>query len=262
MYIDPEEARKIVWKRWRDLEIRRKVREYVGKIPDFLQHGPRAVLARQLATPNFEFLSFSEATPKSGLRPILIEYTGDKFCSKNRDKLLLGKMTFYHGKGRKNGDHITCRRIINFNKYDGKALIKVKTLWEEDFVGFHHRLLFQNSPEMAISDVSAWLSKMGGDPRLFWPRLFALFICHGILFDNFHAEGHEAEFTKKIIRPALQAAEERFGLKPLIVPLVPTEKEKEAYWSWYPECFEEEVNYLTNVQGNKIFDISKKRASI
>ena len=262
MYVELEEARQIVRRRWHDLETRRKVRDYVGEIPPFLQHGPRAVLARQLATPNLEFSCFSEAAPKSGLRPTLIEYTGDKFCSKNRDKLLLGKMTFFHGKGRKNGDHITCRRIIDFNRYDGKAFIKVKTLWEEDFVGFHHRLLFQNSPGMATADVSAWLSKMGGDPRLFWPCLFALFICHGILFDNFHTEGHEAEFTKKIIRPALQATEERFGLKPLIVPLVPTEKEKEAYWSWYPDCFEEEVNYLAKVPGNEIFDISKKRASI
>jgi hypothetical protein len=262
MYIELAEAREIVRKRWLDLEIRRKVLEYVGEVPDFLQHGPRAVLARQLATPNFEFLHFSGMALKSGLRPIVIEYTGDKFCTKNRDKLLLAKMMFFHGKGRKKGNDISSRRIVDFNKYDGRTFTRVKTLWKEDFIDFHHRLLFQNSPEMATTDVTEWLSRMGGNPKLFWPRLLALFICHGILFDNFHTEGHEVEFTKNVIRPAIQATEERFGLKPLIVRLVPHEKEEEAFWSWYPDRFEEEVRYLINPPEDEISARQDKRISI
>ena len=258
MYIEMEEARQVIRRRWHDLEIRRKVRDYVGEIPPFLQHGPRAVLARQLATPNFEFLHFSEMAPRSGLRPIVIEYTGDKFCSKNRDKLLLGKMIFFRGKGRNNGNDISSHRIVDFNKYDGKKFGRVKTLWEENFIDFHHRLLFQNSPGMATTDVTEWLSRMGGHPKLFWPRLLGLFICHGILFDNFHGEGHESEFTKRIIRPAIRHTEEQLGLKPLIVRLVPLEKEVEAYWSWYPERFEKEIRYLTKQRRNLIPEKTKR----
>jgi hypothetical protein len=262
MYIELEEARQIVWRRWRDLEIRRKVRDYVGEIPGFLQQGPRAVLARQQASPNFELFRFSAAAARVGLKAVCPEYAQDKFSTRNPDKRRLGKMTFLHGRGRNGGFKTTAHKIMDFNSGDGKPFSAIRTLWGEDFRAFHHRLLSPRLSWIEVVENSPWLKEMGAEPALFWPRLMALFVCHGILFDNFHTEGHEAEFTKNIIRPAFQATEERFGLKPLIVPLVPTEKEKEAYWSWYPDCFEKEVNYLAKVQENEIFDISKKRASI
>jgi hypothetical protein len=86
---------------------------------------------------------------------------------------------------------------------------------------------------------------MGGKPSFFWPRLFSLFLCHGLLFDNFHPEGHETVFTREIIRPALAEVTERFGRPPLIVPLVPLETEQERFWSWYPKPLEQEVLRLT-----------------
>lgn len=244
MYVTLEHAREAIWKRWSAPLIQRKVQECIGEIPAFLRQEPRAVLARQVATPNFEFRRFSAEAPKSGLKPVVIEYTGDKFCSRNRDKYLLAKMTFFHGRGRKGGDKLTRRRTIDFNRYDGKALCDVRTLWEEHFVDFHHRLLSKHAPGIATVDVTEWLSKMGGEPGRFWPRLLCLFICHGILFDNFHTEGPEAEFTRTIIRPAILETERRFGLRPLVVPLVPLASEKEAYWSWYPDRVESDVRSL------------------
>lgn len=251
MYIDPGEARKIVWRRWRNPEIRRKVQEYVEKIPDFLQHGPRAVLARQQASPNFEFFRFSTLAGKAGLKAVCPEYTRDKFSTMNPDKRRLGKMVFLQGRGRNGGLKTTAHTIIDFNSFDGKPFAEIQTLWGEDFSAFHRRLLAARLPRLETTDNSTWLKEMGGVPELFWPRLMALFVCYGILFENFHATGYEAEFTREIIRPAIQETEDRFGLKPLIVPLVPIAKEKEAYWSWYPDYFEEEVNYLANLQRNE-----------
>lgn len=245
MYVPLEEAKRIVWKRWRDPALRQEVKDYVGEIPEFLRNEPRAILARHVATPNFEFFRFAETTKKTGLKPYCSGYVGDKFCTKNPDKLLLGKMTFFHGKGRKSGDNITCCRVVDFNRYDGKPFTEARTLWEEGLVDFHHRLLAAELPEIAIADITEWIKKRGGKPSLFWHRFLALFVCHGILFDNFHTEGHEEEFTKEIIQPALKKVENHFGLEPLVVPMVPIEREREPYWSWYPGHLEEEVKRRT-----------------
>lgn len=245
MYVTLEQAREEVGWRWSNFELRRKVGDYLGEIPEFMRHAPRAVLARHLATPNYEFFRFAEAARTSGLRPACSEYAGDKFCAGNPDKLLLGKMTFFHGKGRKDGDNVSCHKVINFNKFNGKPFARIGTLWGEDFVGFHHRLLAARLPEIATTDISQWIGAMGGTPERFWHRLLSLFVCHGILFENIHLEGHEATFTREIIQPAIARVEALFGVKPLIVPSVPIEREREPYWSWYPGALEGEVGYLT-----------------
>lgn len=245
MYVSMEHAREELRARRTDLKLRRQVETWIGAVPEFLRGAPRAVLARQVATPNFEFHRFVEVARRSGLKAVCPEYRADKFSSRNPDKLALAKMTFHHGKGRQNGDRNSTHRIINFYAWDGKPLNRVETLWGESLLAFHHRLLTSRFPGVEIADNSDWLQRMGGKPSLFWPRLFALFLCHGLLFDNFHPEGHETAFTRDIIRPALAEVADRFGYTPLIVPLVPLETERDLYWSWYPDTLEQEVRCLT-----------------
>jgi hypothetical protein len=237
MYVNLEEARDMLWSRRRNLMLRREVQKYLGELPDFLKKGPRAVLARQVATPNLDFHVFSRHAVKIGLKAACPDYAGDKFCSKNPDKLALAKMTFFHGKGRNRGDKTSHQRIVDFSRWDGRPLKDVQTLWGEGLIDFHHRLLQSRFPEVEISDNTAWLKRMGGKPALFWPRLLALFLCDGILFENFHTAGQETAFTRNIILPALESIRARFGLSPLIVPLVPLEKEQDSRWSWYPSDF-------------------------
>lgn len=235
MYVTLEEAKRTVWERWRDSDLRQEVSDYVGTIPEFLRSEPRAILARHVATPNFEFFRFAEAAQKTGLKPYCFEYVGDKFCTNNPDKLLLGKMTFFHSRA---DDH-TCCSVMKLPRYDGKPFTEAKTLWGEGLVAFHHRLIAAELPAIAVADFTGWIKEMGGKPALYWHRLLALCICHGILFDNFHSEGHEEHFTREIIRPALNRVEAHFALKPLVVPAVPVESEREPYWSWYPGHLEQ-----------------------
>jgi len=61
----------------------------------------------------------------------------------NEDKHLLGKVTFYHGKDKRNGDKVTHPRVIDFNTADGKRFQDIQTVRGEGFVAFHHRLLSQ-----------------------------------------------------------------------------------------------------------------------
>src|SRR6185369_1258456 len=143
MYTTLEEAKEEVWKRWNNAELRRRVLEYVGEIPEFFRYEPRAVLWRWLATPNYESLSFYQLAEKATLKPIFFEFIGDKFCSKNSDKFYLGKLSFFKGKGRNNGDKVTCCHVINFCTEDGKAFREIQTHGGESFVAFHHRIFSQ-----------------------------------------------------------------------------------------------------------------------
>lgn len=241
MYVSCEEAKRQIVRRWNDLALRRKVRDYVGEIPQFLRHGPRAVLARQVATPNFESLHFADAADAMGLKPLWAEYLGDSFCTHNPDKRKLGKLTFFHGKGRNGGDRTSCHKVIDLVRSDRRPLRRIETLWQERFVDFHHRMLAAALPGVEVADFTVWLGKMGASPARFWPRHLALYLCHGVLFDNFHSEGQERAFTRDIIRPAIATIEEAFGLKPLVVALLPVERARETHWSWYPGSLEQET---------------------
>jgi len=246
MYVTLEWAKEELKQRGNDLELRRKVREFVGDIPDFLRNGPRAVLARHIATPNIEFFRLASTAKTLGLRPACSGYVGDRFTTKNPDKLLLGRMTFFHGADTQGKDGNTNQTIFRFNQYDGKPFVKIKTLWGEGFVTYHHRLLSEKIPEFEIGDITEWIRRLGGDPRVFYPRLLALFICYGILFENFHLEGREKTFTHEVILPALARVREFFGISPLIVPSVPVERERESFWAWYPGFLEKEVEMLVS----------------
>lgn len=241
MYFTLEDAQKTLWQRRRDFTLRRKVRDYLGGLPNFLHQGPRAVLARQLATPNFDFLAFVTKAKRIGLPAACPDYIGDKFCSCNPDKLSLAKMTFRRGSSAGNCEVTKSCKIIDIKKWDGKPLAQVRTLWGERLIHFHHRLIYSRFPNTEISDNTSWLHRMGHKPALFWPRLLALFLCDGVLFENFHSTGHESGFTETIIKPAMAEVESRFGITPLIVPLVPIQEELNSRWAWYPDVIENQV---------------------
>ena len=241
MYVSAQTARTILWQRRENQQLANRIREDLGALPEFLAAGPRAILARQLATPNFEFHIFAARARHVGLKVACPDYTDDKFCSANPDKLALAKQTFYLGQEANGGYRGRSHWLIDVERWDGKPLRKIQTRWGESLVDFHHRQLEGHFPGVEIFDNSQWLRRMGGSPARFWPRLLSLFVCDGILFENFHSEGHESEFTRRIIRPAIAEVEARYGLRPLIVPLVPIARERDPYWSWYPSLLEAEV---------------------
>ena len=241
MYVSAQTARLTLWQRREDVQLQRRLRDDLGPLPDFLRAGPRAVLARQLATPNFEFHIFAARARSVGLKIVCPDYAADKFCSGNPDKLALARQTFFLGEGESGGYRTRSHWLIDVERFDGKPLRMIETLWGEGLVSFHHRLLQQHFPGVEVMDNSCWLARMGGQPARFWPRLLSLFICDGILFENFHTQGHESEFTRRIIRPAFAEVTAHYGLQPLIVPLLPIARERDPYWSWYPSLLEQEV---------------------
>jgi len=98
-----------------------------------------------------------------------------------------------------------------------------------------------NSFKVDIFDNSQWLIKKGHKPADYYPYCLALFICHGILFENFSADEKEKHFTNEVILPAMNKVKEHFGVKPLIVQLVPQHEISDRYWWCYPDYIEKEI---------------------
>jgi hypothetical protein len=80
---------------------------------------------------------------------------------------------------------------------------------------------------------SDWISRnYRGDLIEHYKRALALIIPNGILFEFY--EEADAMFVRNILKPALEAVEKEFGIKPLICNLVPEKLENVRNWNSYP----------------------------
>ena len=56
-----------------------------------------------------------------------------------------------------------------------------------------------------------------------------------VLFENIEP-GREERFFLDIMRPSIKIIRQRFGLKPLILPIAPAEEMHDRFWWSYPEA--------------------------
>ncbi len=224
--------------RRQDRNLEKKVTEFIGgDVPEPFLKEAQAVLFRNLATPNYEvgrFISLINGFGK--LKPLVFEYVDDKFTSNNEAKRMLGKMYFAHSLGRKGGMNLDSRNIIEFVESDGRLISEIETLWGQSLVSFHHEYLEHCYPEMPLSlyDASFWLKTKGRKAAEYYKAFFALFIRHGILFENMMLDEKEYAFAKNVFVPSFLSVCENFGMKPLIVALEPTDIEGDMFWMCYP----------------------------
>lgn len=244
MYTTLEEAKEELRKRWKDTELRHQVREYVGGVPENMEHAPKAVLFRSLATPNFEYRLFTGIVRRAGLKPLFLEHSEDRFCTMNEDKIAMAKMTFYHGKGKRRGPKTSVKKLIDFNLGNGTTFSNLRTLSGDNFIWFHKQLFDQTHVNGEFHDMAPWYKKRGSTPSSYYHLVMSLFVCNGILFENFLMRGSEGEFTKEVAMPAIDTVAKHFGLKPLIVRLRPECSECMPFWNWYPGELDEQVRKM------------------
>jgi len=245
IYTPLEEAREEIWRRWNDKALRKKVEAFLGgDIPEPLRNGPKAVLGRNLMSPNWESFQFLDKSHELGLDPVFIEYIDDKFVSNNPDKYYLGRMIFYSGKGKSGGEKTSPLNIVDFNSESGKIFRDVKTLWNEDFVAFHHRIsthILSRNTTLEVMELSSWLKKNGGVASKYYKYYLALFLCHGILVESYFLDKKEKSFINTVVLSNFKRLEEIFGVKPLVVPLFFSQSIHESkdsvgsHWMCYPE---------------------------
>lgn len=234
-------AKKEIWRRWKDKELRKKVEKYLGgSVPGPFKKEPRAVLSRSIITPNQEFFYFLDLAKTTKLKPLGLEGVTDKFCTKNYDKVSLGRLSFIDNDKIKNKiKNAECGKtnvnVIDMMKYDGKKLCDVDTFWGEGLVDFHHKMMALYDSEIEIFDDFKWLDHKGkkNGIRQYYKNFFTFFLCHGILFENFIIKRNEKEFTDNVIIESYLEVKKLFGKAPLIVPLLPMEDDDHWYFRSY-----------------------------
>lgn len=238
MYIPIEEAVVELKRRQGDESLREAVESFLlNDIPASLQNQDdlKAVLFRNIFTPDYELEVFEGIAERFSLSPVLLEYIDDKFVAINEDKYALGKLYFYLGTSASTDTNMFAKKVIDFNEAEGKQMKDLVTLSGEGLVDFHHRMLGLFNPEALsrIEDVSVWLHEHGGTAKEYYKQFLALFIRHGILLDNFRTEGVEAGFSERVFGPAFDMVEQNFGLKPLICALQDPSDENNPKWWGY-----------------------------
>jgi hypothetical protein len=235
-YTPLAEAKKEIQRRRRDKELRKKVEDFLGgDVPGIFKKEPKAIFARHVISLNYELCHFLKVCKCAEMDYSFIEYTKDRFSSKNNSKYHLCRLLFHDGKS-KNGDKkISGLRIANITEADGKILDSLQTNWNEKLVDFHHRLFNIAIPDIKnrIFDVSFWEKRRGKSIQEFYKYYLSLFIRNGILFENFLLNEEEADFTKRVAVPTFNKIEEYFGIKPLIVRMLPKSTEEELFWFQY-----------------------------
>ncbi len=239
VYTPLSEALKLLEERRKDPVLMAKIEELLkGDVPEILKgENISGVHFRQIATPNHDVHWFTELTKDHGLKTVFFEYYDDKFTSNNSFKHSLGQLRI-HPKLNKKGDHIEEKvTIFDFNKYNGKQFKEVLTLWSEPLIDFHKRLFEvcdYNTKDLNFYDASRWFKENGEHATDYYQNFMLLFICHGILFENFlTTKDSEGEFTKNILLPAFEKAYNLTGVKPLIVPIPPMDNEDDVHWISY-----------------------------
>jgi hypothetical protein len=251
VYTPLSEAIKILEERQKDKQLIEKIEKILNNnIPLPLKNiDKNGVMFRQVATPNYEIRWFIELTKDYNLKTNFFEYHNDKFTSNNSYKHSLGQLIIHKDKKNKKGENIEEKiSIVDFNKYNGKKLSEVMTLQGESLINFHKKFFSiynYNLNDSNFYDASQWFKDNGPVAINYYTNFILLFICHGILFENFLFCGDEGDFTKKILLPAFKKAYTLAGVKPLIVPIPPMDSEIEEDIHWH--SYSDKIKSLINI---------------
>ena len=228
-------AKKEIWRRWNDKELRKKAEDFLGgDLPEVLRNEPKAAIFRYIATPNLEFEFALDSARLVGLNLMFVEFLKDKFCTTNTDKVHLGKIYLYKKKNGEKGSIKDCKKVINLMDSEGDKFENIKTIWGENFVDFHHRIFFNLYKHINIFDASKFKTN-GESAYEVYLKVFSLFICNGVLFENYfvNTNKYERQFTINVIKPAFDKIIEIFNVKPIIVPLVGQKEDGDIFWQYY-----------------------------
>ena len=112
-------------------------------------------------------------------------------------------------------------------------------------IDIHHELLFNNYGSVGmkdIIDISEWFNTHRYFSPWYYVLYVSMFVCHGVLFDNFLVGKGEGDLMREKMLPSFEAVEDLFGIKPLIVPLTPLAHEENDFWWYYPTEIKSQIS--------------------
>jgi len=237
IYTSLDDAAQEIATRAKDTGLKREVEAFVKVVPEPMRAQPRAWLDRYIASPDHEAFTFLEKARRANLKPLFVESLGDRFHRENTDKLCLAEMVFLD----EGHEQAIKRQVINIKRSHMKVFTAIKTSWGGNFVEFHHGLFAHFMSDVERFDASEWFYTQGKNAKEYYPGMLALFVCHGILFEDFITNDDEQRFADDVVYPAFDEVEKRFGLRPLISRLYSDAELAQPFPWCYPESVELEV---------------------
>lgn len=241
LFTEPDVAVRELIRRREDQQLAKDVSAFLGNgtdISDRVQE-PTALLFRQVATPIHETIRFLQLSESLSLKPLVLEYLDDKFVGAgNPYKRALGKLPIFQHTGSDGRDMVRYATMLDFNKFVGKKISEACCISGMTLAEFHHDLLQKitgKSADTLCFDATSWFDSHGHTASNYYDPFMALLVRDCVLFENYEVTRHLTPFMHDVVIPAFERIETRFGLRPLIVRLLPKHEEERLYWNSYPK---------------------------
>lgn len=244
LFTSPEEAVHELLRRQKDADLEKAVRSFLGNsygIEKYIS-APTSLLFRQVATPTHEMLRFLHMSETHKLKPLVLEYLDDKFVGAgNPYKRALGKLPIFQHTGSDGRDMVKYATVLDFNKFTGKKIREACCISGMTLAEFHHYLLEKITAQPLDTlcwDATPWFESHGHTAANYYEPFMSLLVRDCILFENYEITRHLMPFMHDVVIPAFERVESRFGVRPLIVRLLPKHEEERLYWNSYPKEIE------------------------
>jgi hypothetical protein len=197
---------------------------------------PTAMLARHIASPNYELLWFVRLARRHGFRALVLEHTSDRFSARNPVKHALARMPIVKARSRNGSLIVRPQKIMEISENEGRPLKEILTYWGENLVSFHHRKLAEalGSDAPDLVDMTQFLPAAADCPANYYRSLFRLLSGYLVLMEDFVADEDTAEFFSRTVLPAWQDAVSDTGWRPQVVRLTQSRLISSPIWNAYP----------------------------
>lgn len=196
---------------------------------------PRAILFRQIATPNYELRRFLRLCARSGHDPVILQYHSDRMSCHNPFKRSLVAPMFLEGISRNGQPFFRRQHLVNVETVEQLRLCDV-TVAGRALPELHAALLRLALPDHSFQTVDG-SRILGGYPRGakdYYVDLFAALTGDLMLYEDFVTDTTEAAFFQQIVRPAFEAACTILGQRPMVRRLCDNRRMASPLWYAYP----------------------------
>lgn len=196
---------------------------------------PVAILFRQVATPNYETRQFLRRCQRLGLTPLLLEYTQDRFCSRNPCKHALLHPHFVEMINRRGAPVHRRHKLAEPELWEGKPLSLVQA-GQARLADLHANALSRVAGASPCRwDASAWFTTYPAGAEGYYVDLFSSLTGGVLLMEDFVTDDpDEARFFARVVLPAFHQATQILGHRPNVTRLCDNRRVASPLWYAYP----------------------------
>ena len=206
---------------------------------------PRAILFRQVATPNYEFRHFLRLCIRHGYSPVILEYHNDRMSCKNPYKRSLVAPIFVERVNRNGGPIFRRQQLTNVERIEQLRLsqVTVAGLRLHDFHGLLLKIALPGDSFRSI-EASEILGRYPNGARDYYVDVFSALTGDLMLVEDFVTDFAEARFYADVVRPAFDSACSIIGQRPLVRRLCDNRRVVSPLWYAYPASYRAHFNAL------------------